>query len=614
MRYLNLLLTILSFFFCEVIFGQADSARVKEDPFKVEYKIINPSEGINNASLEIDVIGGTPPYQYFWSNSDVCVDDTAAHNLTEGRPVNVTIRDSSGKEKTLELLIPAESLPEIINSKFVPIVEALDEVIFWDPFAAMGFYEPVLMDEEGNVVKQANGQAAKRKTPIIVIWLILGALIFTFYMRFVNIKGFRHAIGLVTGKYDKGEHKGEVSHFQALATALSGTVGLGNIAGVAVAVSLGGPGATLWMIIAGLLGMTSKFVECTLGVKYRTIDDKGIVSGGPMYYLRDGLKKKNLPLLGKVLSILFAILAIGASVGGGNMVQANQSFSQLVVIFPSLENMGPYFGALLAIIVGVVIIGGIQGIAKVTGKMVPFMGILYVLSALVIIIINIKQIDDAFWLIVNGAFSPGALKGGIVGVLIVGFQRSAFSNEAGVGSAAIAHSAVKTDRPVTEGFVSLLEPFIDTVIICTMTALVIIFSGAYVNPQGLEGTELTSEAFSSVLPWYPYILVITIILFAFSTMISWSYYGLKAFDFLFGRFLEKVFGSRKISDNIYRVIFLFFIVIGSSAELGSVLEFSDMMILAMAFPNIIGMYILVPEVRREMKEYMSYIKTLKTKK
>ncbi|MDP2423236.1 MAG: alanine/glycine:cation symporter family protein, partial [Bacteroidales bacterium] len=442
----------------------------------------------------------------------------------------------------------------------------------------------------------------------------VGALFFTIYLKFINIRGFKHSIQVVRGKYDNPQDAGEVSHFQALATALSATVGLGNIAGVAIAITLGGPGATFWMIIAGFLGMSSKFVECTMGVKYRNINADGTVSGGPMYYLSKGLKKRNLGGLGKVLAAIFAVLVIGGSFGGGNMFQANQSFSQVAYIIPSVSNYGAWYGIILAILVGAVIIGGLKSIANVTDKIVPFMAVLYVSVALVIILINWRDTPSAFRLIIDGAFAPGALKGGIIGVLIVGFQRAAFSNEAGVGSAAIAHSAVKTQEPVSEGYVALLEPFIDTVVICTMTALVLIFTEMHNNPLGLEGSALTSEAFKTILPWFPYLLLLAIFLFAFSTMISWSYYGLKGFDYLFGRSIERLTGNRKISDNIFRVLFLFFIVVGSASQLGAVVDFSDMMILAMAFPNFLGLLIMAPEIKRDVKDYIRRVKSGEIKK
>lgn len=477
-------------------------------------------------------------------------------------------------------LLMAGTISEKIDSFFQPIVNGLGTVIFWQPFAALGV-----------------------QLPMVVIWLVLGATFFTIYMGFINFRGVKHAIELVRGVFDKPGDEGEVSHFQALVTALSATVGLGNIAGVAVAITLGGPGATFWMILAGLLGMSSKFVECTLGVKYRKVNEAGEVSGGPMYYLSIGLEKLGKGGLGRVLAILFAILCIGGSFGGGNMFQANQAFAQLsgVEEFSFLEGYGFWFGVIMAIFVGIVIIGGIKSIARVTDKIVPFMVAVYVITALIIIGMNIDQIGYAFGAIFNGAFSPDAAKGGIVGVLVVGFQRAAFSNEAGVGSASIAHSAAKTDEPVSEGIVALLEPFIDTVVVCTMTALVLIFTGFADGVDGLDGAQLTSAAFSSVFPWFQYVLMLAIVLFAFSTMISWSYYGLKAWTFLFG--------DTKRNEYIYKGLFLVFTVIGASSSLGAVIDFSDMMILGMAFPNILGLYFLSKEVKIDLKSYLRRVKS-----
>jgi len=502
-----------------------------------------------------------------------------------------------------------ETFSERINSFFEPIVAQMARVLFFDPFEALGLHDPVIYDEQGNPVLDEQGNPIKSQIPMIVAWLILGAIFFTIYMGFINFRGFKHAIDVVRGRYDNPDDAGEVTHFQALTTALSATVGLGNIASVAIAIVIGGPGATFWMILAGLLGMSTKFVECTLGVKYRKIDIFGQVSGGPMYYLYMGMKNRGMKWLGAILAVVFALLAIGGSFGGGNMFQANQAFAQFRTIYPSVGDYGWVFGTVLALMVGLVIIGGIKSIAKVTDKIVPFMAALYVGTALIIIFMNIDQTGAAFRLIFEGAFSPAAMKGGFIGVLIVGFQRASFSNEAGAGSAAIAHSAVKTEEPVSEGFVALLEPFVDTVVICTMTALVIIFTGSYLNPDGLEGAELTSQAFGTVFTWFPYLLVIAIFLFAFSTMISWSYYGLKSFDYLFGGMSEKWFGSRKYAANLYRVLFLIFIVIGSSSTMGAVTDFSDMMILSMGLPNILGLIIMAPEVRRDLKDYLARVKS-----
>ncbi len=438
--------------------------------------------------------------------------------------------------------------------------------------------------------------------PFVLVWLIAAAFFFTIYFRFVNLRAMRHGFQLVRGDYSDPTAAGEVTHFQALATALSGTVGLGNIAGVAVAVSLGGPGATFWMIVAGFLGMSTKFVECTLGVRYRNEYTDGSVSGGPMYYLSKGLgeRSKKLKFLGKGLAVVFSVFCIGGSFGGGNMFQANQSFKQVLAVTGGdtswLADKGWLFGVVIAILVGLVIIGGIQGIARVTSKIVPFMAILYVGAGIAIIVTNAHQLPQTMVDIFNGAFTAHGVAGGVVGVLFQGFKRAAFSNEAGVGSAAIAHSAVKTHRPITEGFVALYEPFIDTVVVCTVTALVISVTGTWdpsVDPS--QGVALTSKAFESEISWFPYVLTVAVVLFAFSTMISWSYYGLKAWTYLFGESM--------IIDIVYKVLFLGFVVVGSSMQLGSVIDFSDAMIFAMAFPNIIGIYFLLPVVKRELNEY-----------
>ncbi|PID70901.1 MAG: alanine glycine permease [Flavobacteriales bacterium] len=483
--------------------------------------------------------------------------------------------------------------------------------------------------------------------PIVLILLVGGATFFTIYFSFPSITKFSLAINTVRGKYDEIEghglekneifvdeegdipdtirdegEQGEVSHFQALATAVSGTVGLGNIAGVAVAIATGGPGATFWMIVCGILGMSTKFVECTLGVSYREVTADGTVHGGPMYYLSRALKEKKLAGLGKILGGLFAILCVGASFGGGNAFQSNQATVQIISLFNAEgQASGFIIGLIIATLVGVVIIGGIKRIASITEKIVPFMAVLYVLASLIIIFAHFKHIDDAFSLIFSSAFTPMAGLGGFLGVLIVGFQRAAFSNEAGAGSAAIAHSAVKTKYPASEGVVALLEPFIDTVLICTMTALVIIFfnmegdnmqhvftygaiegSSVKLNETGqlLGGVDLTSMAFDDVLPGFSYVLTVAIVLFAFSTMISWSYYGLQSWKYLFGK--------GKAADIIYKILFLTFVVIGAAATLDAVIKFSDAMILALVFPNMIGLLILFPNVKRQLNKYLKAIK------
>lgn len=449
-----------------------------------------------------------------------------------------------------------------------------------------------------------NGDVKKNAIPFIVIWLILGSIFFTFRLGFVNIRGFKHSIDLAKGKFDDLTAPGKITHFQAMATAVSATVGLGNIAGVAVAVSLGGAGATFWMFMAGFFAMSLKFVECTLGVKYRFINKEGRIFGGPMNYLRYGLEKRNKKGLGKILAALFAILGVGASFGGGNMLQSNQAFKIVSEQLPFLQGHGFWFGVLFAVLVGVTIIGGISSIARVTGKVVPFMAAVYIIGCLIVIGTNIENIGSAFSAIFNGAFSADALKGGFIGILIIGLQRAAFSSEAGVGSAAIAHSASKTRHPIADGFTALVEPFIDTMLICTMTALVLIFTGMH-EVGSLGGVELTSEAFGSVISWFPAVLAFAVFLFAFSTMVSWSYYGMRSWTYLFGR--------SKQSEMIYKVLFLVFVVVGASVSLGAVLSFADMMILAMSFPNIIGLYIMSSEVRNDMNVYWNLLKNGKLK-
>jgi AGCS family alanine or glycine:cation symporter len=556
---------------------------------------------LKNGEAQANVTGGVEPYMYYWSNQSTALDSSRSIGLTEGVEYKLVVTDANGLKDSITFEIDPSYAGEYINKVFKPVVGAIGSFLMFDPFHAIGIYDNKIYNDNGEVVRHANGDPKTKSMPFIVIWLVLGALFFTIKMKFINFRGVRHAIELLQGKYDDPDDIGEVSHFQALTTALSGTVGLGNIAGVAVAVAAGGAGATFWMIFAGIIGMASKFVECTLGVKYRTINEDGSVSGGPMYYLSKGLAKKNMVILGKFLATFFAILCIGGSFGGGNMFQANQAFAQLSGTFPALEGKGVYFGIVMALLVGVVIVGGVKSIAKVTDKIVPFMVGVYVLFALIIIGMNFGNIGTAFGAIISGAFAPAAIKGGILGVLILGFQRAAFSNEAGVGSASIAHSAAKTDEPVSEGIVALLEPFIDTVVVCTMTALVLIFTGYADNTQGLQGAELTAAAFGQSFFWFQHVLTIAIVLFAFSTMISWSYYGLKAVTYLFG--------DSKAVDYGYKLLFMIFVVVGSASGLDAVIDFSDFMVLGMAFPNILGLIIMSSEVRDDMKDYFVRIKS-----
>lgn len=521
--------------------------------------------------------------------------------------------------------ITAQGLDERIDAAFKPVADWWEWLVFY-PMPL-----PAPLD-----------------LPIILYLLIGGALFFTVAFGFVNIRRFPLALRVVRGKYDDIEmaadpqhtephsmkaeveiteegdiigtirdeaHHGEVNHFQALTAAVSGTVGLGNIAGVAIAVGIGGPGATLWMIIAGLLGMSSKFVECTLGVKYRDIDADGTVHGGPMYYLSRGFADIKAGAIGKVLAVIFAIFCVGGSFGGGNAFQANQATSQITTMF-GIGSDGfarTIIGIIMAILVAVVIIGGIKRIARVTEKLVPLMAIIYIIASLIIILAHFTEIPAAIGQIISGAFTPTAAVGGLAGVIIQGFRRAAFSNEAGAGSAAIAHSAVRTKYPASEGLVALLEPFIDTVVICSMTAIVIVLfnmdgyfqyggvgGNVMIGDTAVNGVDLTARAYNDVLPGFNVVLTVAIVLFAFSTMISWSYYGLQSWKYLFGR--------SKASDLSFKVLFCLFVVIGAAASLGSVLAFSDAMILAMVFPNMIGLFFLFPKVRQELNRYLEAIK------
>jgi len=563
-------------------------------------------------------------------------------------------QDGAAKDGAAPVAAVAEDAPK---AWYADLDDKIDEL-----------FSPVADRWEGLVLTYFPGT----EVPIVLLLLIFGAAWFTLYFLFPNFRYFPLALRTVAGEYDALERgvsggaagkvtasateskadsrQGEVSHFQALATAVSGTVGLGNIAGVAVAVGVGGPGATFWMIVCGLLGMSTKFVECTLGVAYRDVDANGVVYGGPMYYLSRGFAERGFSVPGKVLGVIFAILCVGASFEGGNAFQSNQATQQIVSMLDLQGGSAGFIvGVILAIITGVVIIGGIKSIARVTEKIVPFMAIIYILACLVVIVSNIQYLGTAIGLIFSEAFTPRAGLGGIIGVILVGFQRAAFSNEAGAGSAAIAHSAVKTKYPASEGLVALLEPFIDTVVICTMTALVIVFFNlsnvdvqgqplSFKTPEkvatvmttfaedkinndqvlvfglkddagqvllkngkgGLGGVGLTSAAFGAAVSWFPYVLTVAIVLFAFSTMISWSYYGLQSWKYLFGR--------SRAADLSFKILFLLFIVIGSSAKLDSVIKFSDAMILALVFPNMVGLFFLAPRVGREVKKYLDAIR------
>ncbi len=466
---------------------------------------------------------------------------------------------------------------EALFSRFV--VAPIEAVIFFD----LAFWDDAV------------------KLPLVVVWLILGAAFFTLRFQFVNLRGFRHALDCVRGRYTRPGEVGEISHFQALSAALSATVGLGNIAGVAVAVGLGGPGAVFWMVAAGFLGMSSKFAECTLGQMYKIVRDDGHVSGGAMHYLGAGLAERGLGGLGRVLAVVFAVMCIGGSFGGGNMFQANQSFAQFADVVPMFDNApgAVLFGGVLALAVGLVIIGGIKRIGEVAGVLVPVMCSVYVLTGLVILLFHAGELASGLATIVGMAFAGDAAFGGFVGVLIQGFRRAAFSNEAGTGSASIAHAAAATDEPVREGMVALLEPFIDTLVVCTMTGLVIVVTGAWQSPEAGSGIAMTSWAFESVFPWFRYVLSVAAILFAFSTMISWSYYGEQCW--------VQLFGLRSIL--LYKVIFLLFAWTGAIFAADAVIAFGDAMILGMAFPNVIGVVLLSGKVSGALDDYLGRLRS-----
>ena len=484
------------------------------------------------------------------------------------------------------------------DSDWIKPVDDFFGKVFVEPMGAVLFYTVYATEVTLN-----NGETKQVEVPLVVVWLLGGAIFFTLRMKFINIRGFWHAIRLTKGDFDDPDDTGEVSHFQALASALSATVGLGNIAGVAIAIGTGGPGATFWMIVIGLLGMSSKFAECSLGQLYRKVMPDGTVSGGPMRYLKDGLAELHLAPLGAFLAGLFAILCIGGSFGGGNLFQVSQSLGALRAD-PSMWVLNDYpwiYGLVMVVLVGLVIVGGIKSIGAVAGRIVPFMCAAYVLAAVYILLANAAHIPSAFGKIFSGAFSAEAVYGGFLGVLVTGIKRAVFSNEAGAGSAAIAHSAARTSEPISEGIVALLEPFIDTVVICTMTALVIVITGVYA-PNGQyadliaaeKGAALTAHAFSEGgFAWFKWILFLAVALFAYSTMISWSYYGERCFTTLFGL----------RTSMIYKVIFLIFTFLGSVVSAANIKDFSDMLILGMAFPNILGVVLLSGKVRRELDRY-----------
>lgn len=469
---------------------------------------------------------------------------------------------------------PAGALDAFVDSLFAPIANILSIIVF--------FELPIF----GGI-------------PLIIVWLMAAAIFLTFYLRFQPITGLAHSFQVIRGKLTRKTDPGEVSSFQALATELSGTVGLGNIAGVAVAITVGGPGAALWIIIFGFFAMSLKMAEATLGVMYRKFEDDGRTSGGPMYYLRDGLAEIGRPKLGKFLAVFYAVSALIGVFGAGNLFQANQGAAAIV---NSTGGDASWFadklwliGLVMGLITAVVVLGGITRIADWTSAITPLMAVLYFIGAIVVVLVNIENVPAAFAAMFAGAFTGDGIEGGIIGVAIVGIQRALFSNAAGVGSAGMAHSAVKTSRPATEGFTAMWEPLIDSVIICTLTALAIITTGlhtAETDGSNMAGIELTSDAFGTVNDWFPYLLTVCVVLFAFSTVLSYSYYGTKTISFLTN-------GS-KPAEKVFQVFWVLAVVLGAMVGLDSVVAFSDAMFFLMAVPNLLGIYFLSKILRLEI--------------
>ena len=521
------------------------------------------------------------------SNAVFGQDDSNAEastpNSTAEQPQAVESSEAAAEKSTVA------AIQEKINGRVNTVVGFLEKVLF--------FAIPI--------------PSTDKSIPLVLLVLILGGIFFTFRFGFINVRLFGHSIAVIRGKYDRPEDEGEISHFQALTSALSATVGLGNIAGVAVAIATGGPGAVFWMWFIALFGMSSKFVSCSFAQLYRRVTPDGRILGGPMIYLEDGIKEKYPALapLGKIFGIMFAIFTMLAAFGGGNMFQGNQTFKILSTEFGVSNDYAWLFGVILAALVGCVIIGGIKRIGEVTSKMVPAMCVFYCTVCLIIIFKNAGQVPEMIGSIFQSAFSPEAVFGGMIGVLITGARRAAFSNEAGLGSAAIAHAAAKTDEPVREGIVAMIGPFIDTIVVCTMTALALLITKAHIDPAtGQPFVEeiakqkdiaMTAEAFRTLGDWVPYLLCIAVCIFAYSTMISWSYYGERAAEYLFGR--------RGVVP--FRIVFVIAVILGPILSLKAVLDFSDMMLFSMAFPNIIGLVIISGMLKSKVNDYVSRLKS-----
>ena len=514
--------------------------------------------------------------------------------------------ETNSLSPSAEVGLAEEATPEVEES------ESVDELINKGFGVATGWFVKAIF---------SSIRIADYEVLWVILWLAAAGIVFTAVFKAVNLRAFPLALRTVRGKYSGPDDPGNISHFQALATAVSGTVGLGNIAGVAIGISIAGPGVAFWLFLSGFLGMATKFAECTLGVKYRSIDGGGHVQGGPMYYLKRGMAERGLGPVGAVLAVFFAIFCVFASFGGGNIFQVNQVTQQLINVtgeesfFASNQWV---FGLMMALVTALVIIGGIRSIAKVTSKLVPTMCVIYILSALLVLVVNAHAIPGAIGMIVTEAFQPrAAVTGGILAAFIWGMRRATFSNEAGIGSAPIAHSAARTRKPASEGVVALLEPFVDTVIVCTMTSLVIVTTMQFdgdtanfaVNGQAFElgrgtnnsssfGIGLTSAAFETVNSGFRYLLFVCVLLFAFSTLVTWSYYGLQAWQYLFGK--------NQILELAYKTVFCLIIIAGASANVGNAVDFSDAALFAMSIPNLIGVYFMIPIIRREYAKFQHF--------
>ncbi len=528
-----------------------------------------------------------------------------AQDAGESVPLEVASADSATSTTS-------EKVNQFFNSALGSVNGVIANVLFFSVTGDALRSEKWDKKTETPIVNEETGETETEvlRFPFIVALLIFGGIFFTIILKFINLRGLKHSVDVVRGRFDDPADEGEVSHFRALTSALSATVGLGNIAGVAVAIQTGGPGAVFWMTMAGFFGMAAKFSECTLGQMYRNTNPDGTISGGPMYYLERGMKTYGTAFgfIGKALAILFAVMVMGGAFGGGNMFQSNQACEAIITAFgwEGTPAMKIGFGLLMAVSVAIVIIGGIKRIGAATSKIVPAMAAIYVIAALAVLFANFTQIPSAFASIIRQAFTDNAMFGGLIGVLIIGVTRASFSSEAGLGSASIAHSAAKTDEPVREGMVALLEPFIDTIIICNMTALVIVITGVYHDIDQTAGVALTQNAFRTVLPWFPMILAFCILLFAYSTMISWAYYGERGWIYLLDHFGE---GTGLRTLIIFRIVFIFFTFVGAITSLQAVVDFSDMMILSMAFPNIIGLLILTPILLKAVNDYWRRFKS-----